>query len=218
MRTASERKARDLKEHRKSWKLQLHIWLEPGLLEISSFLAGGHGYPHSPPLGISESYMVASIPAGLFKSWAGLKNPRFIFWLPQGFILHGPQIPRCLENQDCLKNPLKVMLWNPQTDVLFCLKQKTKKQKTDGGWAFASFEGAAQQFGFSSTLGGVDAHSSCVTCSALGAASLCLKDNFCSLSMATRHAAFFQCKNHFNLAGWQLSGFGHATTPHFHMF
>lgn len=118
------------------------------------------------------------------------------FWPPQGFMLHGPEIHQGLGNQDCPKNPAKVMLWNPQPDAL-C---------------------AAQPFGFSSVLGGVDAPSSCVSCSALGTTWLYPEDNFCFLPMATRHVASFQPNNHFNLSGWQLSGFGDAVTSNFHMF
>lgn len=153
-----------------------------------------------PPLGTWESCVVAGIPAGFSGLHQGWKSQ--CFWLPQGFVLHGAEIPWSLENQDCPKKPPKVTLWNPLRKHTFVYKR---------AWAFAFFKEAAQPFGYSSSLSGVDVPCSCTSCSALGTTWLYPKDNSCSLPMAT-----FQ-HDHFNLSGWQLSGFGDAVIPNFHV-
>jgi len=50
-----------------------------------------------------------------------------------------------------------------------------------------------------------------------GSAWLYPKDNFCSLLMVMGHMDSFQRNNHFDLSGWQFSGFGDAVTPNFHI-
>lgn len=135
MRTASELKARDLKKHRKLYKLQLRRWLEPGLLEIpSSWQVGTDAcalllWASGGPVQWQASQQGISSPQQVWKShFSGLltifcpwtRNP---LWSWESVFFPNP--PELIWK----------MLWNPQPDVLFC-SNNNKERETEGDKCF----------------------------------------------------------------------------------
>lgn len=103
MRTVSEQKATDLRQHRKSYKLQLHIWLEP---RNFPFLGRWARISRLSSFGLLGIMCGGRHPRRSFQVSSRVVNPVFL-WCPRDFMLRGPENPQSLENQNCPKNSSK---------------------------------------------------------------------------------------------------------------